>query len=181
MPRRLDWREKAVNLDAAATDKLLEELKTYEVTHSNTMACAICPGAQNKMRYRLLKCNSAPCTEPSLGACSWRGKTLACLQTDTVTVYDYGEHTTSVSSPRAKRFTSAQKAFCREMAEHHLRPVRIRHALARKFETPLEAFPTLGTVQNFVNYYSRKYLENHDQVDAIKEKLHDMAFKGSEP
>eukprot|EP00644_Phytophthora_capsici_P019610 jgi/Phyca11/133442/e_gw1.472.5.1 len=57
-----------------------------------------------------------------------------------------------------------QKEFCRELAKHHLRPMRIRHAMSRKFETSLEELPALSTVQNFVNHYSRTYLLNNDRA-----------------
>ncbi|KAK1942997.1 hypothetical protein P3T76_005634 [Phytophthora citrophthora] len=132
------------------------------------------------MRYRLLKCSSSPCEEASGEACSWRGKTLAYLKTGVQSIFDFGEQTSSVSSLKKKRLTPVQKDFCREMATHHLRPLRIRNALARKFDTPLEAVPSLSTVQNVVNYYSRKYLDNHDRLDTIKAWVHSHAFNGSE-
>ncbi|OWZ20096.1 LOW QUALITY PROTEIN: hypothetical protein PHMEG_0005544 [Phytophthora megakarya] len=64
MPRRIDWREKAVNLDTAGCRQGARG--TQDITHSNGMVCALCPGTQHKMRYRLLKCSSAPCMEQGL-------------------------------------------------------------------------------------------------------------------
>ncbi|OWZ00575.1 hypothetical protein PHMEG_00028202 [Phytophthora megakarya] len=181
MPRRIDWCEKAINQDTVGTARVLDERKTLEITHSNSMMCVHCHGAQHKMRYRLLNCSSALCMEQGLQVCAWRGKTLMCLETGTQSVYDCRKHISSISSPRTKRVPSAQKDFCREMATHHLRSVRIRHTLTRKFDKTLESLPDLRTVQNFVNYYSRKYLENHGRVDSIKEMQNNMEFTGSQP
>ncbi|OWY94388.1 LOW QUALITY PROTEIN: hypothetical protein PHMEG_00035902 [Phytophthora megakarya] len=129
------------------------------------------------MRYRLLRCTSALCVGETDDACPWRGKTVTCVETGVQSVYDFAQ---GVSSPIAKRLTPEHKEFCREMAANHLRPLRIRYALSRKFDTPLEQLPSLTQVQNFVNYYSRKYLDNHDQVDVIKAWVNCKAFTGSE-
>ncbi|OWY93319.1 hypothetical protein PHMEG_00037338, partial [Phytophthora megakarya] len=141
----------------------------------------MCPYTQHKMRYRLLECRSSACLDGSLQKCEWRGKTVTCLDSDITSIFEYGEHTSLTTSPRKKKLTSTQKQFCREMASHHLRPMRIRHALSQKFDIPLDDLPTLMTVQNFVNYYSRTYMENHDRVDEIRAWVHANAFTGNEP
>ncbi|ETL47613.1 hypothetical protein L916_02656, partial [Phytophthora nicotianae] len=82
--------------------------------------------------------------------------------------------------PKKKKFTKAQKDFCRELADQHLRPMRIRLALSRKFETSLMDLPPLTTVQNFVNYYSRTYLENYDRLKELKMWIYTHAYNGSE-
>ncbi|GMF59993.1 unnamed protein product [Phytophthora fragariaefolia] len=58
--------------------------------------------------------------------------------------------------------------------------MRIYHALSRKFGLELEAIPSLGTVQNYVNYYARTKLENHDRVDDIRRWVEDLTFNGAE-
>ncbi|ETI34592.1 hypothetical protein F443_18942 [Phytophthora nicotianae P1569] len=58
--------------------------------------------------------------------------------------------------------------------------MRIRLALSRKFDTSLVDLPSLTTVQNFVNYYSRTYLENHDRLQELKTWIHAHAYNGSE-
>ncbi|OWY91781.1 hypothetical protein PHMEG_00039500 [Phytophthora megakarya] len=119
------------------------------------------------MRYRLLRCTSALCVGEAGDTCLWRGKTV--IETGLQSVYDFGEHRSAVSSPIAKRLTPEHKEFCREMAANHLRPLRIRHALSRKFDTPLEQLPSLT-----------QYLDNHDQVDVIEAWINCKAFTGSE-
>ncbi|RLN44479.1 hypothetical protein BBJ28_00023857 [Nothophytophthora sp. Chile5] len=83
------------------------------------------------------------------------------------------------STPARKKLTTTQKAFCRELAENHLRPMGIRHALARKFSTPLEELPTLKTVQNFVNHHGRTQMQNHDRVDELRTWIRERAYNGS--
>ncbi|KAE8984776.1 hypothetical protein PR002_g22836 [Phytophthora rubi] len=58
--------------------------------------------------------------------------------------------------------------------------MRIRHAMARKFEIVLEDLPALTTVQNFVNHYSRTYLVNNDRLDDLRDWIHARAFTGEE-
>ncbi|KAG6577998.1 Intraflagellar Transport Protein 52 [Phytophthora cinnamomi] len=113
--------------------------------------------------------------------CAWRGKMLTCLTTEKVSVFEFGEHNSAAPSPAPKKLTLAHKAFCRDLAESHLRPMRIRHALSRKFLTPLEELACLKTVQNFVNYYSRTQMENHDRVEDLTAWIRERANSGSEP
>eukprot|EP00644_Phytophthora_capsici_P003059 jgi/Phyca11/102906/e_gw1.7.573.1 len=116
------------------------------------------------MRCRLLACSSSLCGEGQSVPCTWRGKLLSCEATQRVSIYVYGAHATEVSSPKKKKLTTAQKTYCREKADDHIRPLRIRHGMSRKFSTPLEDLPALSVVQNFVNHYSRTYLDNHDRT-----------------
>ncbi|KAE8965898.1 hypothetical protein PR003_g7111 [Phytophthora rubi] len=145
------------------------------------MVCTVCGGAEpHKMRYRLLECSSDTCYEASDMKCAWRGKLLTCLQTHLISIYEIGERTIDATAPKRIKLTETQKAFCREMAENHLRPMRIRHALSRKFSTPLDALPSLKAVQNFVNHYARTYLENHDRVDELRKWIHARNYTGAE-
>ncbi|ETP24181.1 hypothetical protein F441_02778 [Phytophthora nicotianae CJ01A1] len=132
------------------------------------------------MRYRLLECSSEACSETSTTKCPCRGKVITCLDTTCVCVYEYNEHLSAADDPKKKKFTKAQKDFCRELADQHLRPMRIRLALSRKFETSLMDLPPLTTVQNFVNYYSRTYLENYDRLKELKMWIYTHAYNGSE-
>ncbi|RLN92624.1 hypothetical protein BBJ28_00015178 [Nothophytophthora sp. Chile5] len=144
------------------------------------MACTICPEAEHKMRYRLLVCSSEACSEASELKCVWRGKMVTSLESQHASVFEYGEHHTMASTPARKKLTTTQKAFCRELAENHLRPMRIRHAQARKFSTPLEELLTLKTVQNFVNHHGRTQMQNHDRVDELRTWIRERAYNGSE-
>eukprot|EP00644_Phytophthora_capsici_P003947 jgi/Phyca11/108692/e_gw1.15.210.1 len=183
MPKRILWTELALASEACEGESILERLKAFDICKSNTLVCTVCTLAvdPHKMRYRLLKCKSETCSEASEVACSWRGKLLTCLSTSRMSIYESGAHTTLLASPqRKKKLTTAQKTFCREMAAHHLRPQRIRHALARKFDTSLENLPGLQVVQNFVNHYSRSSLQNHDRVDEMRDWVHARVFTGEE-
>ncbi|KAG2790135.1 hypothetical protein PC116_g16966 [Phytophthora cactorum] len=153
MLRRVSWREKEVDVGAAEADAELEAMKSFDIDKSQSMACTICPEAEHKMRYRLLMCSSETCVETSALKCAWRGKIVTCLATEHASIFEFGDHNTLESSPKRKKLTSTQKVFCRDLADNHLRPMRIRHALSRKFSTPLEELSSKKTVQNFVNHY----------------------------
>jgi hypothetical protein len=152
------------------------------------MSCTLCSCQSDlhKMRYRLLDCSSNTCKDESESVlpertCTWRGKQLTCLATNQVSICEFGTHASGPPSPpKKKKLTASQKTFCKEMALHNLRPMRIRNALSRKFETPLENLPDLRGVQNFVNHHSRTYLENHDRHDKIRDWVHARAFTGAE-
>ncbi|KAG2896656.1 hypothetical protein PC110_g10489 [Phytophthora cactorum] len=130
MPRRVPWRDLALDGDTADADVVLRQLKSFDISKSNTMTCTLCQESEHKMRYRLLECSSEACSEFSTAKCAWRGKLLTCLSTKHASIYDYDHHCTSAASPKKKTLTATQKDFCREMADHHLRPMRIRHALS---------------------------------------------------
>ncbi|ETK91300.1 hypothetical protein L915_05081 [Phytophthora nicotianae] len=146
------------------------------------MACTICPGGDHKMRYRLVECSSASCTDVSPVRCTWRGKMLTCLESERASIFEFGEHNSASSSlpfPVRKKLTQVQKAFCRDLVQNHLRPMRIRHAMARKFATPLEELPALKTVKNFVNHYARTQMENHDRVQDLTKWVREHAYDAS--
>ncbi|KAE9020706.1 hypothetical protein PR003_g25995 [Phytophthora rubi] len=65
---------------------------------------------------------------------------VTCLDSEHASIFEFGDHNSSAASPGRKKLTLAQKAFCRDLAENHLRPMRIRHALARKFATPWRSY-----------------------------------------
>ncbi|KAE8980802.1 hypothetical protein PR002_g24010 [Phytophthora rubi] len=177
MPKWIAWRELALSIDAEDGDAVLSDMKSLEITKSTAMACTACSDIEpQQMRYRLLACNSEACDSAGVFACPWRIKTLACLKNDEVSIYEFGEHASGVSSPKKKKLTGAQKEFCRELTNNHLRPMRIRHAMARKFEIALEELPALTTVQNSVNHYSRTYRVNNDRVDDLRDWIHARAF-----
>lgn len=184
MPKRIAWQDVALNATGIEADRVLTAFKTYEVSKSNLYACTVClDDAPHKMRYRMLQCSSTACkaaVSSGVHACSWRGKTLSCQVSDAVSIFEVGEHATAVNSPKKKKLTELQKIYCRELTAQHLRPVRIRNAMARKFGAVLQDLPSLGTVQNFVNYYSRKNLSRNDIVDDLRTWIHARAYTGRE-
>ncbi|RLN43882.1 hypothetical protein BBJ28_00026860 [Nothophytophthora sp. Chile5] len=180
MPPRVSWRDLAVDVDPTEAEAVLARLKSFDINKSQSMGCSICHGADHKMRYRLLECSSTSCAEASPVKCTWRGKIVTCLDNEHASIFEYGEHTSPAPSPAPKKLTNRHKAFCRDLAEQHLRPIRIRHALARKFGTPVEELPSLKTVQNFVNHYGRTQMENHDRVQELTAWIREHAYTGSE-
>jgi hypothetical protein len=178
MPRRIPWVETSLSVDPDTADAVLESLKAFDIAKSNTSKCTACLDAEShKSRYRLLECSSdAACHDANEFKCAWRGRMITCLETNLMSIYEFGQHTSDASSPQRTKLMTAQKQFCRELTEHHQRPMRIRHALARKFATPLAGLPNLKVVQNFVNHYARTYLENHDRVDGLREWIHARVF-----
>jgi hypothetical protein len=140
MPRRIQWRDVAVEVDATAAEAVVSKLKAFDIDKSNAMGCTMCLSAEHKMRYRQLVCSAATCVTASPIKCAWRGKLHTCLSTEKVSVFEYGKHNSAAPSPAPKKLSLAHKAFCRDLAESHLRPMRIRHALARKFATPWRSY-----------------------------------------
>ncbi|POM60595.1 hypothetical protein PHPALM_30533 [Phytophthora palmivora] len=154
MPKLIPWQDTALGIDGNSADVVLDGMKAFEITKSNKMACTVCSDVEpHHIRHRLLECCSQAC------------------ETETLNGY---------SSPKKKKLSATQNAFCRDLSEHHLRPIRIRHAMARKFDTNLEDLPALSTIQNFVNHHARTKLENNDRVDGVKEWIHAHAFTGGE-
>uniref|UniRef100_H3GHY2 MULE transposase domain-containing protein n=1 Tax=Phytophthora ramorum TaxID=164328 RepID=H3GHY2_PHYRM len=181
MPRRVRWELKAADVEAVEADEMVAQMPAFDIDKSQTMACTRCKDAEHKMRYRLLLCSSEACSDASDVKCAWRGKMVTCLESQHVSIFEYGDHNSEVSTPPTrKKLSATQKAVCRELAENHLRPMRIRHALARKFATPLEELPTLKTVQNFVNHHGRTEMQNHDRVAELRSWIHECAYDGSE-
>ncbi|ETI57412.1 hypothetical protein L914_21504, partial [Phytophthora nicotianae] len=181
MPKRILWRELVLAAEAVEGERILDGLKSFDIRKSHTMAYTDCAEPEpHQMRYRLLVCSSDACCESSSTACAWRGKLLTCSVTKCSSIYDFGGHNSDAMSPKKKKLTAAQKEYCRELAEQHVRPMRIHHALSRKFSVPLDSLPDLGVIQNYVNHYSRTFLENHDRVDELRAWVQERAFTGAE-
>lgn len=180
MPKTIPWCVLGEGVAPAEAATELAKLRSFDITKSNKIACSICSGELHLMRYRLLVCSSEACCEGSELQCAWRGKLLTCLETDLVSIYECGQHT-SAGPLNEQRFilTDVLKAYCREMAEQHLRPMRIRSGMSRKFNIPLKDVP-LKVVQNFVYSYARSKLDNHDLVDELRKWIHARAFSGCE-
>jgi hypothetical protein len=182
MPGRVPWVDTAVDVSGEEGAALLASFKHYYVTKSNPMACTVCARySDHQMRYRLLICKSSICRAASSSPCGWRGKALVCLETERTSVFEYGAHHAQASSPQRARLTPPQKEYCRELTGERVRPMRIHHALSRKFQTPLEELPNLTCVQNYVNNYARTSLDNHDLFDELSAWTADRGFTGSEP
>ncbi|KAE9227258.1 hypothetical protein PF005_g4783 [Phytophthora fragariae] len=52
--------------------------------------------------------------------------------------------------------------------------------MSRRFETVLQDLPSLSTVQNFVQHYSRTHLTRNDRVDDLRKWTHEGALTGQE-
>ncbi|KAE9082112.1 hypothetical protein PF006_g26983, partial [Phytophthora fragariae] len=52
--------------------------------------------------------------------------------------------------------------------------------MSRRFETVLQDLPSLSTVQNVVQHYSRTHLTRNDRVDDLRKWIHERAFTGRE-
>ncbi|KAG2980203.1 hypothetical protein PC123_g22451 [Phytophthora cactorum] len=134
------------------------------------------------MHFRLLECSCEACAEAGEAIavkCSWRGKVVTCLETKIACIYEFGDQLATSETTKRKKLTLTQKGFCRELADQHLPPMRIRLALSQKFGTSLEDLSSLTTVQNLVNHYSRTYLENHDRLKELTAWIRAHAFNGS--
>ncbi|KAK1931232.1 hypothetical protein P3T76_013433 [Phytophthora citrophthora] len=136
MSRRVSWREIAVDVDAAEGEAVVVRLKSFDIDKSQAMGCSICPGTDHKMRYRLLDCNSKTCAEACPVKCAWRGKMVTCLASEHVSISEFGAHNSATASHGRKKLSLTQKALCQDLAQNHLHPMRIHHALSRKFATP---------------------------------------------
>ncbi|EGZ30152.1 hypothetical protein PHYSODRAFT_323584 [Phytophthora sojae] len=182
MAPRKPWSEIAVYVTEAEGIDILENMKSYQIHRSDPVMCTICAySGDQDMRYPLLKFVSTTCALALSQACPWRGNLLVCLKTRRTTILEQEEHFSQASSPKRLKLSSAQKQFCRELTEERLRPMRIRHALSRQFGVALDLLPSLTTVQNYVNNYSRSMLNNHDRVDDIRKWIGDRAYTGEEP
>ncbi|OWZ22015.1 hypothetical protein PHMEG_0003331 [Phytophthora megakarya] len=177
MPKRIAWHEVALGANAATAEAVLNGMKAFEITKIITLACTMCAEVElNKLRYGLLECSSEACESASEFACDWRGKMVTCLTSEVAPIYAVRVHTTEARDPKKKKRIATQKAFCRDLTEHHLRPVRIRHAMSRNFDTLLSDLPALSTIQNFVNVYARTTLGNNDRVDDVRAWIYTHAY-----
>ncbi|EGZ22933.1 hypothetical protein PHYSODRAFT_353787 [Phytophthora sojae] len=111
--------EGASNQDGMA---LIDAFKSHKYVKSELMDCTVCFS-----RYQRVKCTSTTCSEsiPFL-ACHWQAKILTCTQSERISIFEDGVHLVAQASPRRRHLTEAQKSFCRNLAEHVLKPVRIR-------------------------------------------------------
>ncbi|KAF1777454.1 hypothetical protein GQ600_17086 [Phytophthora cactorum] len=80
---------------------------------------------EHKMRCSLLVCSSEACSKASAAKCAWRGKVVTCLESEHASIFEYGDHNTVALPPKRKKRSSTKKAFSCELAEKHLRPMRI--------------------------------------------------------
>ncbi|KAF1786481.1 hypothetical protein GQ600_22319 [Phytophthora cactorum] len=118
---------------------LLQSVKTFTAARSQLMPCTSCASASpHSMRYRLLSCGCKAVAP--FAKCQWRGKMVTCLESNAVTLYMTRENST---------------------------PLRILHAMTRKFEKTLQELPELRKVQNTVNHYRRTKLGRSDRYGAL--------------
>ncbi|EGZ29835.1 hypothetical protein PHYSODRAFT_261215 [Phytophthora sojae] len=133
------------------------------------------------MRYKVLRCACKHCTDvvPYL-VCPWRLKLHVCQETDVVDMHELGEHHSRARTPSKSCITPQQRDFIKEMARENLMPLRIRHALGRKFGLRPAALPSLRSVQNIVHHFRRSRLGGNDKRKSIVEAVRASAFSGRE-
>lgn len=90
IPRRASCREIAVDVHAAEGEAVVARLKSFDIDKSQTTGCSICPDADQKLRYRLLECSSETCVGAIPVKCAWRGKMVTCLDSEHVSVFEFG-------------------------------------------------------------------------------------------
>ncbi|KAF1771959.1 hypothetical protein GQ600_801 [Phytophthora cactorum] len=110
----------------------------------------------------------------------WRLKILVCQETSDVDMHEQGDHQSRARMPSKPLITPQQRGFIQELARENLMPMRIRHALGRKFELRPAALPCLRVVQNIVHHYHRTRLGGNDKRKAVVEAVRRAAFSGRE-
>lgn len=73
-------------------------------------------------------------------------------------MYELGDHLSCARSPAKVSITPLRRDFIKELDRENLMPLRIRHALGRKFNLRPSALPALRTVQNIIHHYRRTRL-----------------------
>ncbi|EGZ24980.1 hypothetical protein PHYSODRAFT_398409, partial [Phytophthora sojae] len=155
MPRPYAWNLLCSGVSAEDAALLLQGMKTWKTVKSQLMSCAACSsGTPHSMRYKALRCACKHCTDavPYL-VCPWRLKLHVCQETDAVDMHELGEHHSRARTPSKSCITPQQRDFIKEMARENLMPLRIRHALGRKFGLRPAALPSLRSVQNIVHHF----------------------------
>ncbi|KAE9007683.1 hypothetical protein PR003_g16484 [Phytophthora rubi] len=117
MPRR---RKKAVRVDAAEGEEVVSSFKYFGIDKSQTVAYTLCPEAAQKMRYRLLVCS--PVRAASQVRVAQEDRHVPGVGARVDLRVRRPQHSCVV--PRRKKLTTTQMAFCREVAENHLRSIR---------------------------------------------------------
>ncbi|EGZ29246.1 hypothetical protein PHYSODRAFT_284396 [Phytophthora sojae] len=176
------WSVVVLNAPSDEAEMFLETFKRYTVARSNAVPCTICMHVEpHLMRYRILECGSPACTRAFPGlTCSWRGRTLKCLKTDEISIFECSSHVSPVRDPRQESLTAAQKVYIREMSALRMKPAQIRNSMTRKFNLAVKDLPSLAKVQNFANYYKKKKLLNNDCYDDVVAYIREHAFTGAE-
>ncbi|KAF1788194.1 hypothetical protein GQ600_3968 [Phytophthora cactorum] len=118
----------------------LQGMKKWKTVKSQLMSCTSSSnGAPHSMRYRLLRC--------ACKHCAWRLKVLVCQEADTVDMHELGDHHSRARTPSNSCITPRQRDFIKELARENPMPMRIQHALGRKFGIRSAALPSLRTAQ----------------------------------
>ncbi|KAG3131814.1 hypothetical protein PI126_g19903 [Phytophthora idaei] len=95
-------------------------------------------------------------------------------------MHELGDHHSRARTPSNSCITPRQRDFIKELAREPLMPMRIRHALGRKFGIRPAALPSLRSVQNVVHHFRRTRLGGNDKRKAIMEAVRASAFSGCE-
>jgi len=182
MPRPHAWNLLCSGVSSEDAALLLQGMKTWKTVKSQLMSCTACSsGTPHSMRYKVLRCACKHCTDavPYL-VCPWWLKVLVCQETDVVDMHELGEHHSRARTPSKLCITPQQRDFIKELARENLMPLRIRHALGRKFDHRPAALPSLCSVQNIVHHFRRTRLGGNDKRKAIVEAVRASAFSGRE-
>ncbi|KAE9353357.1 hypothetical protein PF008_g5039 [Phytophthora fragariae] len=182
MPSPHAWSLLCSDISSEDAALVLQGMKKWKTVKSQLMPCTTCSsGDPHSMRYKLLRCACKHCTDavPYL-QCAWRLKMLVCLESDTVDMHEVGNHHSRARTPSKCCITPRQRDFIKELARENLMPMRIRHALGRKFGLRPDALPSLRAVQNIVHHFRRTRLGGNDKRKAILEAVRTSAFSGRE-
>ncbi|KAG3137840.1 hypothetical protein PI126_g17191 [Phytophthora idaei] len=93
-------------------------------------------------------------------------------------MHELGDHHSRARTPSNSCITPRQRGFIKELARENLMPMRIRHALGRKFGIRPAALPSLRMVQNVVHHFRRTRLGGNDKRKVIMEAVRASAFSG---
>ncbi|EGZ25570.1 hypothetical protein PHYSODRAFT_257835 [Phytophthora sojae] len=182
MPTSHDWQPLCSELSERDDDMLLLGMKAFKASRSQLMPCTACASATvHLMRYKILLCACKQCKAVApFAKCPWRAKVLICQESKTVTMSERGKHFSAANPRRKPTITRAQRAFIHDMTRENLTPLRILHAMSRKFGLRLEDLPEIRKVQNCVSHYLRAKLGGNDRVSDVATHVAAYSFTGSE-
>ncbi|ETP11504.1 hypothetical protein F441_12980 [Phytophthora nicotianae CJ01A1] len=182
MPTSHAWQLLCSELPEGDADLLLLGMKAYKAIKSQLMPCTVCASASpHSMRYKTLSCVCKQCKAVSpFIKCPWRAKVLVCQEAKTVTISELEKHFTAANPRRKPSITRAQRTFIHDMTRENLTPLRILHAMSRKFSLSLQDLPELRKVQNCVSHFRRTKLGGNDRFSNVAEHFAAASFTGSE-
>lgn len=182
MPSPRAWQLICCELSEEDADLLLLSMKAFKTSKSQLMPCTVCASATpHSMRYKILRCACKQCKVVApFSKCPWGAKMLVCQEVKSVYMSELGKHFSAAIPSRKPSITRAQQLFIHAMTRENLTPLRILHAMTRKFERSLENLPELRKVQNCVSHYRRTKLGGNDHVGDVAAHVAAASFTGRE-